>query len=66
MLLCRKKQWTIYLDDVDPEDETTTEDGHRIFGEIANQVGVTNPGPSITTAVKVVKAIAELNYEIRS
>ena len=66
VLLCHEKQWTIILDDVDPEKETTIEEGRRIFGEIASEVGTSRPRLTITTAVKAIKAIAELNCEIRS
>ena len=66
VLLCHKKQWTIILDDVDPEKETSIEEGRRIFGEIVNEVGITSPRLTITTAVKAIKAIAALNCEIRS
>ena len=66
VVLYHEKQWTIILDDIDPKKETSAEEGRRIFGEIADEVGTKNPGLAITAAVKAVKAISELNYEIRS
>ena len=65
VVLCYEKQWMIVLDDIDPQKETSAEEGRRIFREIADKVRTKNPGLAITAAVKAVKAISDLNYEIR-